>query len=427
VFDSPRVVRRAKPTTLLDRVLLGLPFLVLPVENLLPTFGGLSVAWLSFAAIALFLIICRTSALGRVLRHPLCISFGLFLVVTAAIEMTHELSSLSEWFRIAQMFAGAVMAGALCRDRQALRFGLNTAILTGLIMTIVLMLSGAGVLYQSKTATFEQATVARDTAFGASGLIGDINRTSYVTAVGALFAFAIGTSLRRGRTRNLYFAASLICLFGTLLSLSRAGVLIAAVSGFVILIVRRGGKLKSILLAVALAGAAVMISPTAAIQRLEYSTEKKDGRMEGRAMVYTRTFEALDQYWLVGVGSGDFWQRWAFQNGFSSRRRAFGSHNAFFQMMIYWGIAGLAMLVTIVVQAFRTLPRRLRADFEAVALLGLLVSVVLRLASAHNLYAKEYSLIFGLLLGAGCWIWPGRRLAPPETAPQQPGTAPLDR
>ena len=84
----------------------------------------------------------------------------------------------------------------------------------------------------------------------------------------------------------------------------------------------------------------------------------------------------------------------------------YGAHNAFIQVTIFWGLAGLLMLIVVVYLAYRCLPRGGGKDVLVLCLYGIAVALLLQMMVAHGLAAKEYSLGLGLLVGGHRWIWP---------------------
>jgi O-antigen ligase len=128
--------------------------------------------------------------------------------------------------------------------------------------------------------------------------------------------------------------------------------------------------------------------------------------MEARARIYTAAVEHFPEYALTGVGVGNFWGAWGRHSNYAYGRGVLGSHNVFIQVTIYWGLIGLLALIAVVWQAYRCLPRHCGSDTLSLQLLGISVAVLIWALTMHNLYAKEFSLVLGLLVGARRQIWP---------------------
>jgi O-antigen ligase len=149
-----------------------------------------------------------------------------------------------------------------------------------------------------------------------------------------------------------------------------------------------------------------VLAPHVVFSRLSFSTEVREGKMEARAQLYSAALESFPDYALTGVGVGNFWDSWGFFNGFSIGPDVYGAHNVFFQIAIYWGIGALLALIIMLVQAYHCIPKGRTRDPLALCLLGLSVSLLLKMLVTHSLFAKQFSLGLGLLVAAQCWIWP---------------------
>jgi len=139
---------------------------------------------------------------------------------------------------------------------------------------------------------------------------------------------------------------------------------------------------------------------------MAFSTQVHDGKVEARARIYKASVEYLPEYVLTGVGMANYWGHWGAQHRFTGRTGVVGAHNCFFQVTIYWGLAGFLALLTVIWQAYRYCPKHCGNDTLALSLLGIVVSVGLMLLIVPNLYSKPFSLGLGLLVGARYWIWP---------------------
>ena len=80
----------------------------------------MSVSFLIFAGLALYIIVNRSHMLGRILCQPIFIAAYAFIVVSALLEFSSPLSRYTEITRFVQMIVGAVSVAVLCRDRAAL-------------------------------------------------------------------------------------------------------------------------------------------------------------------------------------------------------------------------------------------------------------------------------------------------------------------
>ncbi len=86
VSGQPAAVRYSLPqsrTTLVERFLLFVAMMILPLENYFPTVAGMTVNFLMFALLAAYIIANRTRVLGKTWYHPVFLAAYAFIVVSA--------------------------------------------------------------------------------------------------------------------------------------------------------------------------------------------------------------------------------------------------------------------------------------------------------------------------------------------------------
>jgi hypothetical protein len=132
--------------------------------------------------------------------------------------------------------------------------------------------------------------------------------------------------------------------------------------------------------------------------------------MEARAKFYTIAFDRLPEYFVAGVGAGNYHNSWGSEKGFGKEFNGvwvvYGVHNALLQITIYWGVLGLLAFLLILWYVYRSIPLQCARDQLSLALLGILVAFSLSLLQGHGFYSKSYSIGLGMLVGARLWIWP---------------------
>ena len=146
----------------------------------------------------------------------------------------------------------------------------------------------------------------------------------------------------------------------------------------------------------------------------DHRGSKAHGRKLRRRGRYRVRRDHARRWWedsTVAIASGLHCRKkrrrhWRAQHRFTGRTGVVGAHNCFFQVTIYWGLAGFLALLTVIWQAYRYCPKHCGNDTLALSLLGIVVSVGLMLLIVPNLYSKPFSLGLGLLVGARYWIWP---------------------
>jgi hypothetical protein len=386
--------------------MLTMTIVALPAENHFLFLPGFSILFVLFGAIALYVTLARFSDLLRTLFHPVFLAAYAFLGFGFLMELTHDNASYHELIRVAQMVIGAILVAALCRDWPALRAACYGYLVAGLYLAILLFVTSYGALNQAKTSSFQEASQLRAQAFEDNPLDSNLNSMAFGAGQATVVALAWALTTTGSWHRILYMAAGGFCMIGAFLPLSRGGVAITIVACASVMYafgLRHG---KAILIAVLVGGAVLMWVPQSVWHRMSFSFEEREGKVEGRALVYGTAIENLPEYFLTGVGAGNFWSAWGLRTAFASRGRVSGSHNCFLQVTLYWGIFGLMALLLIFWQAYRCVPRWSHREASSLSLLGIAVSLGLYSMVIHSVYAKEFALGLGLLVGGHQWIWP---------------------
>jgi O-antigen ligase len=393
-------------TTRVERLLLAVTIILLPLQDHIPDVAGFSIMWIMFGVLAIYVLVNRAGTLAVVWLHPVFLTAFGFLYGMSLLEFLHPDSSYSEIVSIASMFVGAIFVAALCRDRRALQTAIYGYIGASLWLGILLFMTSYGALSGAAATNFQEASRIRDKVITANPLQGNANAMAAQAGQGAAGALALGLKARGRRRRYLLLGITLFCLVASFLPMSRGAVALVVVSCATVL-VASGVRLGKIAIAASIIGVAMTaLIPDAVWSRMTFSTQATRGKLEGRAQVYSAALEGFPEYALTGVGVGNFWKSWGFDHGFRYHSGVLGAHNGFFQVTIYWGLPGLLALIAVVWQAHCCLPRHCRYDALALSLLGLSVSLLMILMVRHVLYAKEFSLGLGLLVGSRCWIWP---------------------
>lgn len=395
------------PTTRIERLLLFATVALLPLESHFPAVMGFGAMTFVFGVLAIYVLLNRASLLDKVWLHPVLLASYGFLFVAALLELTHPHTDYSEIMRIFQMVLGAIVVASLCRDHSGLRAGLYGWIGAGLWVAIYVISVGYGEVSALNATDFDSASEVRDQVYEGMDLQANLNGLAFFAAQGVVGALALGLLERSPGRRILFLVLMLICLVGAFLPMSRGGVMIVAVASAVVM--GTHGILRArILMVLALLAIGIwLVVPEAVFSRLVYKAHSYEpGKLEGRTKVYTAVLESLPEYVITGVGAGNFRKSWASRHGFGKGRDLLGAHNSFAQVTIYWGILGLLGVLAIIWQAYRWFPISCRTSALKLALLGTSVSLLLYMMVMDNLYAKEFSLGLGLLVGANQWIWP---------------------
>jgi O-antigen ligase len=175
---------------------------------------------------------------------------------------------------------------------------------------------------------------------------------------------------------------------------------------------------KTWLLVGVLGAGAVLLVPDAIWSRMGIMTE--GGQKDSRVSFYESAIQHVNDYWLSGVGAGNYYQKWGFENGFAKLNDSDGSsmvygvHNAFLQVMMNWGLIGLLAFVAVFLLAYRCLPRIYNNDSLALGILGIAVSTFLVMPFINAFFYKGLSLGLGMLVAYQLWMAPSNA-APPAS------------
>ncbi len=414
---AARYILTHPQSTLVERCLLWTCIVGLPLQNYFPTVAGMSSSFLLFAALIAYVMVNRPRILGEIWHHPVLIAAYAFVVVSVLLEFSSPLPDYQQANRFLEMIVGMMCVAVLCRDRSALTACLYGYIAIALWTSVVLYLTGYEAIQGMAAEDFSQAEKVRLQAFGEKPMGANINRLAHVCAQGALVAFALCLSDKWKRLRVPLLGIVVVCLMGSLLTMSRgAGVVLLV--GFSVMLAARGFRQGKVLILVSVLGIGIYaVVPDAVWSRMVFSTEVgKSGKMESRAKLYTNALNRLPEYIVAGVGAGNFSKKWAFEKGFASVRTSpdgkstevllHVAHNALIQLTIYWGILGLSMFLLIIWCVYRLIPLQCGRDELSLALLGILVSLGAFLLYSNDFSDKGYAFGVGMLIGARRWIWP---------------------
>src|SRR6185295_10963180 len=100
----------------------------------------------------------------------------------------------------------------------------------------------------------------------------------------------------------------------------------------------------------------LLLVPNAIWSRMTLKGEK--GKEDTRVTLYETAIKNVDHYLFTGVGAGNYFNKWGYEHGFGTTKRdnpsqpiVYVVHNAFLQVLIYWGLIGLVALLAVIWQA----------------------------------------------------------------------------
>jgi O-antigen ligase len=418
---SPRVVvithRKYIPTTRIEHLLLLLNIVLLPMETVLPNPGGYSSVFFLFAISSIYIMFKRFGSIIHIWNHPVFLASYVFILLGLIFEGCSPFASYKEINRIAQMFIGAIVIATLCRDTRALRVCIFGYVLIATLLALYLFLSSYGALQGATATNFDEASRMRAEVFQEDTLGGqmNVNNLAFFLAQGAAVALAIALMSRSALAHYSLFGVTALCFIASFLPLSRSGTAITLLACMAVVLAyiatsRRATFrrfMRIIVLMLGLGACLLLWVPQAVFSRFTIPATSSDGATDARTKVYQAAWVHLPEYWLMGVGAGNFWEGpWGKHSEYVARRGVQGAHNCFIQVAIYWGLPGLLSLLSVVYFAYKCLPKECGNDPLSLAVLGVAVALFGVMFVMHSLEFKGFSLGLGILVGVHHWIWP---------------------
>ena len=418
---SPQVVvitrRKYTPTTLVERLLLLLNILLLPLEVYGPTIGGFSSMFFLFAISGLYVLLWRVGSLAQIWNHRVLLACYFLIFVGFILETCSLSTNYAVISRIAQMCIGVMVIATLCRDIRALRSCILGYMLAGIWVSLYLFLTFYGTLQGASASNFDEATRVRLEMIQQNSIEENMNTLAFFVGQGAVAAMAMAFMCRSVCVRYSLFGITALCLVASFLPLSRGGIVLTLIACIAVVMAyvgaNRGTSVQRVIRILALMlglGMCMLLwVPQAGLARLTLTPKTASGvtnTREARIKTYTAALTHLPEYWLVGVGAGNFWGPWGRRSQFVMRYGLIGAHNSYIQVTIYWGLLGLLALIGIVYFAYRCLPKKCGNNPYSLAVLGVVVALAILMLQDHSLYFKGYALGLGILIGMQYWIWP---------------------
>ena len=389
------------------RILVVTAVCLSPILDSLPGIGGFSFAWILYGCLSIWVIARSPHSLLRTIKEPLFVGATLFAVVGLASEVMHPKSAFVLIFRFVQTAGGAVLIASLCRNRETLSWALRSLAGFACCISLILIATSYGQLRAADVEEFAGASSLREQVFTNQNLFYDLNRWAFICGLGAPIALAMFARETRTQKKVLWAGVATVCLLGATMPLSRSGIVVTLMACMAVLVFGSRGRLALVTMGICVLICAYALAPAALMQRFKgsggFSSESEDPRQR----ILVASVKSLPEYWLKGVGAGNYWDSWAVSRGLGNKfGRARGAHNSFFAVWIFWGLPGLLSFLVLLWLAFKCLPRGLGRDRLALCLLGLSVAMLVRLFFTHTFYVKDFSAILGLLAAGRLWIWP---------------------
>ena len=417
VSPSMTQARAEKQTDTIKSAFLWVVPIVLMFERNMPTVAGLSSGFVTVSLLLLYVFVVRYKKFMLILGTvPFFFAAG-FITICGIVEFVSPSSDFRFLTRSALMFGGALLLGALCETSRDFRTLSSSFIVVAVAWAGLMILAVVGVLQSGGLAA--GGDVLRSQATGSLVLDEDPNTIALISAVGSMLSFILATSRTGIMQKGLYFCSA-FCALGVVTSGSRSGLLtlvlcFVAVAVWIPSIRRQAGRAGLVGLVVGL-----IVLPDVFFDRVAQTVAmERTAENDGRMYLYTAAWRSLGDYFLMGVGDGNYWSSWGAENGFSTAwdGKVSGAHNAFLQVLISWGIIPMLILAGFVFSLVRyPILEASRSDERALALVCC-VGLAMFWMTLHVIYHKYSMIMVAVLFGYYVRQRFGEgRAAPPRTA-----------
>lgn len=401
---------KPRPTTRLERGLMAGMVVLWPLENNF-LIGGYSLTFILFGILTLFALIRHPSTLVRTLTHPVFLIAFLFVLGGFIAETFHLNSDHEVIDRTMKTFLGGAVLASYCRDMKAMRAVLYSFLIMGIGVGLYLILSVFGVLSAATATDISTASMVRYDVFEDRYLLRNLNAMAHLVGLGAAVALLMWATAQKRTHRIWLMTVFLICLTAVFLPMSRSGIFMIAVLCALILFLRGLFRLRTLVLGLATALVILLVVPDVVFYRMSFAVESNVtpvAQSDARASVLLASLEAISEEPLLGIGAGNFWGEWGVWSSFyaASSGKIVGSHNAYAQIIIYWGVMLALIWGLLFWVIYRRLPQPFGDNRVSLFLFTLFVWVFLVSMFTHTIYSKVYALAFGVIVGFDRWIRP---------------------
>src|SRR5258708_22347231 len=173
-------------STAMDRFLLVAAIVLLPLQEQVSILAGsyfsLSLMWIVFAFMGLYVSLKRPEALMKAAAHPVFLAAYALLIVGFLMECAHVDSDYVELRSYAFMIGGGVVLAALCSDRQSLKAVFYGYIGASLWLSVFLIMNSYGQFEGATATNLNEATSVRDAIFKDNSLATGLNTMASIMA-----------------------------------------------------------------------------------------------------------------------------------------------------------------------------------------------------------------------------------------------------
>ncbi len=392
-----------RATERFEQFLVGVLIGGLALEESLPRIGPVSVGFILFAIVGVYVFFRRPGSFRSVLGMPLPLAFGVLVLIGLISEVSRYDPMFHYPRRIGLMALGMIVVATLVRSRAAIRASLLAFLFVASVQAAIVGLSSGETLYSTAASDYFTATSARIAAFKDIPIQGNFNRLAFIIGIGGVLGLVVAGTLQSFRSRLLVRTLSMLCFFGVAFLASRSAILATLASATALVVLRQKKRGRSALIAACLLAVLWFAMPGVSRARLSFGEVSATGREDGRTQVYRKTLSNIPEVLPFGVGEARYWNEWAFD----VLQHRLGTHSAPLQFIVTWGFPGILALLLVVAGVIRSLPRIRVDDPLRFGMWAIAVGVLVRWLASHTVYDKEFSVLLGIIVGAQALVWPG--------------------
>jgi O-antigen ligase len=381
----------------------------IPFQDDMPTFAGLSISALLILVFGFIAFAQDSKRFVDLLMCPMSVAFYLHMAFCMIVESIHPYSTLKGTIRVSNMYLGAIVVAWYIESKEDIFRISNFYILSALLMSAFVVPFGWNILVGSGAATFTEADFLRNQIIKAIKISANVNNIAYTAMLGAVFCMF--NIVFRKKNRIIHTAGAVLLVLCAFTSMSRSGLFNVLLALGITFIYFRLLKFKYIVYALVLLIGVVVSAPKAYVSRFisagEVDSFEDEAlvKQDSRSRTFNTSIAEIKKNWMWGVGEGNMFASYGKTSEFALYDESGevagigGTHNLFFGTILHYGILGLIGFFVFVFVAITYLPRSSISNPSVFYLAMFGFSGFVLYFFMHDGANKEYSIIYGLLMG----------------------------
>ncbi len=295
------------------------------------------------------------------------------------------------------------MLGSAVSSRENLQWAVRGFIAMGIVFSFILLSSVYNVLAQSIAENAYMASEARALAMAGFAIKVNWNHLALLMSISSLICLHYGSQFGLRSSKGLAFVGlALFIGFSSFSLMSRTG-LVTLILGTLVIMRFRKFKISHMIWAATLGvGVFAVTLPDVILKRVTAVNTNTGEKKESRMMLYSVTAKHFSDFLGYGVGVGHYWQHWATSVGLKNIiGKPVGSHNAYLQILIYWGFFPLLLFLGFLFIGF-LYAKRLLNEQDPLNQIVILIALALSfsLLFRTNFFDKDLAIGTGLFLAS---------------------------